>query len=1288
MNWNRPCDESSVVIVDKNGIPLTQNTQDTVLEQVSSLPASQPEVVKDYVKMIADNPISIIRAETGAGKTTQIPKNVRLQTGQKTNVTQPRVLSAISNATRVAQELLCQTEKTKYTLGYDEIWYRTWVDVSSKRSAALSFNTGGLEMMRQFYSWLHADITFLDEIQGFWLDLEILMWLFKTRNDLSKRLVIMSATIDPDVFIDYFWNQFGEIPILDIPGRTYPVEHFYYKSHEEFIPITSKLLAEWKSGVIFVSWKSELYDYVQKFTSNGLNIPVYPLHAELTEAEQMQAIVNPEREQRLIIATNVAEESITPEWIQFVIDLWKHKVSYPNSFGIEELIKEDISKANSLQRAGRAGRMEDGEYHRFHRENLDDVDPYPVPPMSKQMLDREILLFLHQGMDLADLDRQSKSKWERLFSHEINTCILPIAYSRLEHIWAINNSGKITPLGRDLLSMNLDVYHARMIIQSFYENCTEEMIYLVCILSAKGFLSTDDKWKELFGATYHKQTDVLYHMKMFTDFTSRKLSRQYTNKLAGMWIDYRELEEFHLQEWPVWDRKMFFEIVDLSPIGIKNYKLAEIHNLVFVIQKRILSMWRDIDTTSVPKFSEILKNGKRHAIQTCLYSGAPFFMSRYDNKKERFVSNIDQWGIGDLEFQLAKTSLVSPSPTKDYVFYPFILELDGDKDSLYLASFVSEVESWSEKRAHEVNERHVSLLPWKKARKKVPSIEGIPELEDRYIELLQDVSKIWGESEFLETILPFMLLIHNHKFKWFVERNPEKIDQMIQRLVRFLKKNSWDYLHRINLKDLSRIEASFKHDSSIYGDFYAWESRFVSATKKQTRATDTMRLSPKKRNDLYYQQELVEMRKRFISLVWGFNSWSYNIDTSAIKKGIVGGIFEELEMNNASLNAFIIDVQNYVEDLDAEETKAVCAKLSRRRKQKIVISKYRKYMRYLSNIETELQKLLDWEESVDGEFLIKFVESKFFQKQSRSQKDKFKLAVTRVLGVSKRKLSAKDRESHQSKLVKLCDILGQYNESLDTKDDQWKAQNKNRIRRVNHLIETISKIVDGSQVMDNAKIQELQDNNFHGCFNHDASEIPQYIRILSQLSLGKNDVVPEKKLATAKKQVEQFRNSISSEYKNKDLDLSVHIKSYEEYDIVPEAWELSFSLGVFLQEIFSSEYFNEKISEKDISEIITEIYRNNVQKDHSMVDIVMKYLIFHKHADHLMHKDLRTYISQEQVYGDTKYAIQTSYIWWGNYEIIKWIQDKQEFSQIIVELENKMDTLRKAKKKIASMKKQ
>lgn len=200
---------------------------------------------------------------------------------------------------------------------------------------------------------------------------------------------------------------------------------------------------------------------------------------------------------RIIVCTNVAEESITIPYIDVVVDLGTHKVARYNNFGIQELRLENTAQANCLQRAGRAGRTKPGEYFRFNDDVFDELDRYPEAPMEREMLDRYILILLANGIDIEKLHEEELLNDRQLFFHEFNPKLLNISYRRLAQIGAIDRTKNITPLGRDLLKFPLDIYHARMLREAIKRKCVDDMIYATAILEKKGFVSKDEKWKEI-----------------------------------------------------------------------------------------------------------------------------------------------------------------------------------------------------------------------------------------------------------------------------------------------------------------------------------------------------------------------------------------------------------------------------------------------------------------------------------------------------------------------------------------------------------------------------------------------------------------------------------------------------------------------------------------------------------------------------------------------------------------------------------------------------------------------
>jgi len=1267
--------ESPIILVDKNGIPMTQQTQEDILERVASLPASQPDIVAEYTRLISEHPISIIRAETGAGKTTQIPKQVRLKTWRRVNVTQPRVLAAIGNGSRVAQELLAQEENPKYTINYGEVWYR-FAGAKNAKTSLLSFNTWGLELMRQFHSDLVPDILFLDEAHHFGKDIEILMWLFKFRNDIQKRLVIMSATIEPDVFQDYFGNKFWEIPVLDIPWRTFPVKKYFHSNPDEASFITMQLLSEWKSGLFFVSGKWEIESLIKKFREMGVEIPIYPLHAELTEEEQVRAVVNPWREQRLIIATNVAEESITPEGIHFVIDLWTHKMSYPNKDGIETLVKENISKANSEQRAGRAGRIEEGEYHRFNKEGIDDIDAYPLPPISKEMLDREILLFLNSWRNLKSLMKESEKKGERLFSHDIDTGLLPISYQRLELIGAIDKEWRITNLWRDLLSLNLEVYHARMLLQAIQEWCVEEMIYAVCILSTKWFLGTNEQWKKLFDTTrmWKRHTDIIYYMKLLIDFSSRKSTKAFTNKLAGMGIDYLQLEEFHSQTWAIEERKMLFEMVDLSPIWVKNEKITEILNLIWVIQKRLEWLWVRVDSNHEIKIASDEFREKIQAIQICFFAGYPFFTGVFSGKEKRIKSKIQEWGIWNLLLQQAKTSIIQLQDWKDYSFFPFIIEWDGQAKDLELANFISEVPDGAEKDAQEFATSYQSSkkTKWKN------SITSPSQLDERYLAILTDLKQLKDEDDYLSIVVPYILLTQNHNFRKFIENNPWKIEEMIQRVWRFLLRNKDSYKHRINQRDIKKTERSFWHDADIYGDFRWWEKSYVWTRKRE------QKLSPKEHNEAHTVHQLSLLRKEFIALCWWYYSWRYKVDLSWKQEFILGKISQEYLSENPELNELLSFEQSILKRRNEEEIKDICRWLSLQWKQKTAIVKLREYNRYIQNIISELEKLSKWDNAIDVDFLLWLIESRYFKWNSRSQKDKYKKTIWILSWKDYRRLSSPERKDLETVIINLLKKIQAYITSLSQeKDSEWNQKNKNKIRTIRWIQEKLESALSTNKYMWDDEIENIWGILWEQLLTK--NEVSWLLRAVKQLREWKKTQVSDRKRLHAIGATRQMINSLEAKSKNISIEIQVKQDEYDQLSNIEEAKQLRELVEDFLYSILDNNYIEENIDAENIHELVRLIFRNSIHSEHEIIDIFIKFLKYKNALDKIKNQRLRDFLALARDYRDTVYVIETSYTSEASSQEIKNERDIDVMKNTIDVLKNSLQSLKSLQQKIAAV---
>ncbi|MDP5039182.1 MAG: helicase-related protein, partial [Candidatus Gracilibacteria bacterium] len=423
-----PGEQDDLSIVDVYGNKISYEDRLNIIETVSTLPVALFK--SQIVDTILNNKVSIIRAETGAGKTTQVAKYM-YQEGYRVVNTVPRVISAVSLGQRVSEELICETGDPKNSLGLN-VGFRTGEKVSSKSTSPLSFHTDGTELMRRSsFNDNKTDILILDEIHQFSIPSEILSMvikksMLKTKND--TRIVLMSATIDPSIFQDFFKDLQNDIPVTDIPGRTFPINE-YYNDGKNYIGTTLGHLKQGENILLFSKGKKEIQEIVEKlkqsitsFELDGerFQVEIMPLHSELPIEYQTSLLQNPpDGVKRIIVSTNVAEESITIPYINTVVDLGKGKVSICNEYGIPTLVTYDISKANSKQRKGRGGRVMEGNYIRENETPYDELDEYPKAPIEREMIDREILACLKIGIDVINEVKNLKKEGKKLFFHDV-----------------------------------------------------------------------------------------------------------------------------------------------------------------------------------------------------------------------------------------------------------------------------------------------------------------------------------------------------------------------------------------------------------------------------------------------------------------------------------------------------------------------------------------------------------------------------------------------------------------------------------------------------------------------------------------------------------------------------------------------------------------------------------------------------------------------------------------------------------------------------------------------------
>ena len=457
--------------------------QNKMIKNISfpnELPVSQR--VEDIKKAITNNPIVIICGETGSGKTTQLPKIcLALGRGLEKIIghTQPRRIAARSVATRISEEL-------QSNVG-DLVGYKVrFTDKVSKLSSIKVMTDGILLAETQNDPLLKKyDTLIIDEAHERSLNIDFLLGYLK--NILPKRpdlkIIITSATID----VDKFSSHFNNAPIIQVSGRTFPVEILYKplrkKTNEDLEDIEDAVLSaihdlDKQKGdiLIFLPGERDIHD-TKRFLSDQLNdqFEILPLYSRLAIKEQ-QKIFKISGLRRIILTTNIAETSLTVPGIKYVIDVGLARiVRYSPRLKIEQLLIEKISQASANQRAGRCGRVAPGICIRlYEEEDFLGRPEFTDPEIMRTSLASVILKM--SSLNLGAVDQFP-------FLQPPIYKFIQDGYQLLNELGAVDNENKILPLGRQLAKMPLDPSLGRILIESKKQNCVKEVLAIISALS-------------------------------------------------------------------------------------------------------------------------------------------------------------------------------------------------------------------------------------------------------------------------------------------------------------------------------------------------------------------------------------------------------------------------------------------------------------------------------------------------------------------------------------------------------------------------------------------------------------------------------------------------------------------------------------------------------------------------------------------------------------------------------------------------------------------------------------
>ncbi|KAJ5527449.1 hypothetical protein N7513_011608 [Penicillium frequentans] len=494
LRTTKPKDDEAVpewkrVTMGKDGDGKTQSfgkrTDMPMKQQRESLPVFKFR--KPLLDAVADNQIMIVVGDTGSGKTTQLTQYLaEAGYGNKGIIgcTQPRRVAAMSVAKRVSEEVGCRLgAEVGYTIRFEDM---------TSPETIIKYQTDGM-LQREILidpDLKKYSVIMLDEAHERTIATDILFGLLKKtikrRPDL--RLIVTSATLDAEKFSEYF----NGCPIFSIPGRTYPVEVMYSKEPESdyldaaLITVMQIHLTEAAGDILLFLTGQEEIDTAceilfERMKALGPSVPeliILPVYSALPSEMQSRIFdPAPPGARKVVIATNIAETSITIDNIFYVIDPgFVKQNAYDPKLGMDSLVVTPVSQAQAKQRAGRAGRTGPGKCFRLYTEAAyqSEMLPTTIPEIQRQNICNTILMLKAMGInDLLHFD----------FMDPPPTNTMLTALEELYALSALDDEGLLTRLGRKMADFPMEPALAKVLISSVDMGCSDEVLSIVAMLS-------------------------------------------------------------------------------------------------------------------------------------------------------------------------------------------------------------------------------------------------------------------------------------------------------------------------------------------------------------------------------------------------------------------------------------------------------------------------------------------------------------------------------------------------------------------------------------------------------------------------------------------------------------------------------------------------------------------------------------------------------------------------------------------------------------------------------------
>ena len=552
------------------------------------------EFASEIVNAVDENQVTILTAETGAGKSTQVPQYLAEHGYSRIIVTQPRILAARNLTLRVREEWAERnTEDSNEIIGY-----RTAHERDDSGKSKILYCTDGLQLVRELtgIGTNPGQILVLDEVHEWNENMEVLVAWAKKRaqEEPNFKVLVMSATFDVESLAEYF----GGATIFKIPGRHFEVKK---RTGEDILSeLFTQLETPGRNILTFLPGKSEIQDVSDAIIKKAYKagVPVIPLHSQL-EMEEQQKAFGKYKNGKIILSTNIAQTSVTIDDIDMVIDSGLERRSEVRN-GVEGLFISQISQADCLQRAGRAGRTKPGEYILAAYDTMpclpfEERPEYPTPEILRKHIDRLTLRLANIGIDIETLD----------FYHDPSKAAIKRAKRTLVALGALTKTSEITGIGREMERFPVQSNYARMLVEvgKYSAEVKAKLATIIAIAEIDGIVKNGTLYTGWRRFTSQTKSDLLAQYDVLLAIESGQIDEEKYEDLGIIYknvLKARETEERLLRD------------LNVEKSGQKITKTEEESLMKSIVAGQIDQLW----TLGDRRLYENIYNGDKREISS------------------------------------------------------------------------------------------------------------------------------------------------------------------------------------------------------------------------------------------------------------------------------------------------------------------------------------------------------------------------------------------------------------------------------------------------------------------------------------------------------------------------------------------------------------------------------------------------------------------------------------------------------------------------------------------------